>query len=33
MKPGNGLDSPHIALSDVEKGVNIARSKIATVKV
>jgi hypothetical protein len=33
MKPGNELDSPHIALSDVEKGVNKARSKIVTVKV
>lgn len=29
MKPGNGLDSPHIALSDVMKGVNKARSKNA----
>jgi len=33
MKPGNELDSPHIALSDVEKGVNKARSKIVTAKV
>jgi hypothetical protein len=27
MKPGNELESPHIALADVEKGVNKARSK------
>ena len=27
MKPGNGLESPHIALVDVEKGINKKRSK------
>ena len=26
MKPGNGLDSPHIALAEVEKNVNKAIS-------
>jgi len=29
MKPGNGLESPHIAVVDVEKNVNKARSKSA----
>ena len=30
MKPGNGLESPHIALVDVEKGINKARSKFCS---
>jgi hypothetical protein len=32
IKPGNGLQSPHIALLEVEKGVNKAISKINNIR-